>query len=370
MLDSSPSSFDLEPRPSSVLPVPRPPSSPRAERTRGRWSTREVKAAVLLNGRAKRVDAPTIQAFRALVPEPDLFVSESLEEAAESVRTILRRGYARLMVGGGDGTIAATLNLLARLAREPSMGAARVPELAILRLGTGNALGTLFGSGRALEDAASVLRGEVEGVRTLRVLEAPESGVLFPFGSAGYDAQVLSDYVDLLETRKTGLGGRLMRSIGGYAYALATRTIPRELRRCPIRVRVSSLGRTSILDPETHEEIALDPAAVLFDGVARSVLFGSTPYYGYAMKVLPFALRRSDRFHLRVSTASIPYLMANLPALWRGTLRTPRLVDFLVEDVVIEAGRALPLQLSGDAAGHIDRLRVRLSERTFRVLAV
>ncbi|MEO1233524.1 MAG: hypothetical protein AAFZ18_31980 [Myxococcota bacterium] len=86
------------------------------------------------------------------------------------------------------------------------------------------------------------------------------------------------------------------------------------------------------------------------------------------MKVLPHAERRWDRFHLRVSTASIPYVLTHLPAIWKGTLRSPRFLDFLVEDVSVTSSQKLPLQLSGDAGGHADALRVRLSEERFRLL--
>lgn len=329
---------------------------------------RPRRCAVLLNANAKRVDDRVVQDLRSVVRDDDLFVSTCLRSAETCVRRILETGHRALLLGGGDGTIAAGLNLLARVGAEPGHRRRALPDLGVLRLGTGNALASLSRAGRPLEDATRVLAGDALETSPLRVLEVEGHGELFPFGSLGYDAQLLNDYVNVVEGARTAWGRRLAKSVAGYVYAVGTRTIPAELRRPATEVRVVSRGRASLLDPETLEEIPLDASAPLFEGVARAVLVGTTPYYGYGFRVLPYAGRRGDRFHLRVSTASIPYLIGRLPQLWRGTLRSSRLVDFLVEDVEVETSQPLPLQLSGDAWGQTDRARIRLSDRTFRLL--
>ena len=86
------------------------------------------------------------------------------------------------------------------------------------------------------------------------------------------------------------------------------------------------------------------------------------------MRVLPHANRRNDRFHMRISTASIGFLLSHLPSLWKGTLRTPDFVDFLVEGVRLQSSHDLPLQMAGDARGRVKTLKLRLAERTFRLL--
>ena len=53
----------------------------------------------------------------------------------------------------------------------------------------------------------------------------------------------------------------------------------------------------------------------------------------------------------------------NLPAIWRGTYRDPEVLDFHVEDIVVEGERALPFQIAGDAKGHRDRLEFTMSRR-------
>ena len=326
-----------------------------------------ARPAVLLNANAKRVNPELLRRFRRVLPAEDVYVSGDLSTAEAHVGRILERGYRRLLIGGGDGTIASTLGLLHRVggARRP-LGP--VPDLGILRLGTGNALASWVGAGRPLSDAERVVAGEALRTRSLRVLQDEHRGRVFAFGSLGYDAQLLNDYVDVLSACRSAYQRRWHKSLVGYVYALLTRTLPKELFRRPTGIRVSSLGKASVLDPRTSEEIPLAPGSVLFAGPARAVVFGSSPNYGYGVRVLPYAQRRPDRFHLRVSTASIPYLLRHLPQLWRGTLRSEHAIDFLVEDVRVETEQPWPLQYSGDPEGQVTDLRVRLSERRFRLL--
>ena len=243
-----------------------------------------------------------------------------------------------------------------------------MPEISVLRLGTGNGLAYLSGAGKPIEDAMRLVSGERPSSQPLRLVEDRSAGVVTPFGSIGYDAQVLNDHVDLLNETKGPLRRALAKSLGGYFYALGTRTVRTELKRERTALKLSAIGRASIVDPETDEEIPLDPNAVLFEGTARSVSFGTSPFYGFGLRALPFARRRSDRFHVRVSMASVGFLLTHLPSLWKGTLRTPDFVDFLVEGASVQANRPLPCQMAGDAFGHRDGLELVLNSRVFRMV--
>ncbi|MEO1228101.1 MAG: diacylglycerol kinase family protein, partial [Myxococcota bacterium] len=183
--------------------------------------------AVLLNANAKRVDRPLVRALERRLSPSDIYLSKDLEEARDHVRTIQRRGYSTLLIGGGDGTIASTLRLLRE---QPGPW----PDLVILRLGTGNALGSLVDAKNALEDVDRVLSRGTAVPTPLRVLETDE-GDVFPFASLGYDAQVLNDYVDVVQSTQHPLARRLAKSLGGYVYAVATRTLASEIRRQPTR---------------------------------------------------------------------------------------------------------------------------------------
>jgi diacylglycerol kinase family enzyme len=334
-----------------------------------RLQAKRGRVAVLLNANAKRVNERVRQDFARIVPSEDLFFSRSFEEAEDIASTLIQRRYDVVMAGGGDGTIVHTMNNLIRAADRAAHGMVRppLPDLGILRLGTGNGLAAACGAKKPIEDTLRVLSGKGPRARPLSLIEEV-GGRVFPFASLGYDAQLLNDFQDLVAESQTDLSRAFHKSLPGYFYALFSRTVPKELQGEKARIRVVSSGRASMLDPTTDEEVPLAPGATLFEGVARSVAMGTTPYYGYELKIFPFAERRSDRFHLRVSTAGIPQLLFNLPSVWKGTFRSPDVVDFLVEGVRIESSTPLAYQSAGDARGQQTSLDLRLSPRTFRVL--
>lgn len=329
----------------------------------------QARVAVLLNGRAKRVSREVRRGFEQLVPSEDLYFSESLDDSRSICRSIVERRYGVLLTGGGDGTIMRAMNDLISAADDLSSGLFRppLPDLGVLRLGTGNALASATRAGRPLEDTALVLSGRRPAARPLPLLEERESGEVSTFGSIGYDAQLLNDYLETCQEESGPALTAVKKSLAGYFYALFTRTVPQQIKSEQPRLHIVARGRASMIDPKTKEEIPLAADSTLFEGSARAVAFGTTPYYGFKMKIFPYAERRPDRFHLRVSVASIPYLLTRLPALWDGTIEGA-FVDFLVEGATIESNVALPYQVGGDGRGYRDRLEVGLSPRTFRIL--
>ncbi|MBI2379115.1 MAG: hypothetical protein HYV07_34305 [Deltaproteobacteria bacterium] len=331
---------------------------------------RSGRVAVLLNANAKRVTPAVRRSFERITPREDLFFSRSLEEAESFSSEIIQRRYDVVLTGGGDGTLVQTLNFLLSAVDRHSRGLHRpkLPDIGILRLGTGNALASATGAGRPLEDALAVLAGDIPRARPLSLVEECDGGQVHPFASLGYDAALLNDYLSCCRSVDSPAGRQVMKSVAGYFYALFSKTIPADLRSSVPNLRVVAQGRASVIDPQTDEEVPLQTGATLFEGRAKNVMWGTAPYYGFKMMVLPFAERRSDRFHLRVSTVSIPYLLGHLPGLWRGTLRTPGIIDFLVEGARIESDVAMPYQTGGDGRGYRSSLDIALSPRTFRVL--
>ena len=329
------------------------------------------RVAVVLNGNAKRVTDGVRRSFQEVVPAQDFYFSNSLEQAELIAETIIARRYDTVLAGGGDGTIVNIMNSLIAASERASVGMYRpsLPDIGILRLGTGNGLGYATNAGNPIEDTRSVLAGRAPRARPLQLMEDTGTQTVFPFASVGYDAQLLNDYVKVCQmSGNNAMSEKLMKSVAGYFVALGTRTIPQQLFNESPELRVIAEGRCSRIDPETDEEIPLDAGSLLFEGAARCVAMGTIPYYGYKMKVFPFAERRSDRFHLRVSTASISYILSHLPGIWTGALRSDKFLDFLVEGVHIESQSELPYQVGGDAAGYRKEVDIRLSERSFRVL--
>src|SRR5450432_2239627 len=99
------------------------------------------RVAVLLNRNAQRVTADLAARVASSFPAADLFVTSSLVEARASARAVVERGYDVLCVGGGDGTfIQAAADLLAETEGDP-------PAMLALRLGSGNAIADVCGSG-------------------------------------------------------------------------------------------------------------------------------------------------------------------------------------------------------------------------------
>lgn len=342
-----------------------------------RWSRRQpslapngpARVAVLLNARAKRVSRDVQRSFERLVPSDDLFFSESLDDSRSICRSIVERRYGVLLTGGGDGTIIRAMNDLLSAADDLSTGLFRppLPDLGVLRLGTGNALASATRAGRPLEDAALVLSGRRPAARPLSLIEDRATGEVSTFGSIGYDAQLLNDYLDSCREASGPALTAVKKSLAGYFFALFARTVPQQLKSGTPRLRIVAKGRASLIDPATKEEVPLAADSTLFEGLARAVAFGTTPYYGFKLKIFPHAERRPDRLHLRVSVASIPYLLARLPSLWDGTIEGA-FVDFLVEGARIESSVPLPYQVGGDGRGYRDHVEVRLSPRTFRIL--
>ena len=328
------------------------------------------RVAVVLNANAKRVTEKVRRRFAQVVPKDNLFFSTSLEEAEQIAASIIDRRFDLVMAGGGDGTIVNTMNSLMKAAEAASSGLHRpaLPDIGVLKLGTGNGLGCMTGSADPIEDTVRVLSGARPQARPIQMMEDSADGTIFPFDSLGYDAQLLNDYVDMCKVTRSHAAHLLMKSVAGYFLALGAKTIPAELTGRRPDVTIRSVGRCSRIDRATGEEVPLPADSVLFEGVARAVQIGTVPYYGYHMKMFPYALRRSDRFQLRVSTLSIPQCLWNLPAIWNGTLNHERAFDFLVEGVRVDASQKMPYQTSGDGRGYRDSVEVSLSPRTFRVL--
>src|SRR5437870_813916 len=70
------------------------------------------RVAVLLNANAGAVTDRLRRELENFVPPEDIFYSRTLEDARGIARTVLERGYATVLTGGGDGTFVAYVNCL------------------------------------------------------------------------------------------------------------------------------------------------------------------------------------------------------------------------------------------------------------------
>ena len=89
---------------------------------------------------------------------------------------------------------------------------------------------------------------------------------------------------------------------------------------------------------------------------------------GIGARIFPYAEEQQDRFNLRVASFGSFAAAAHVREIWRGSYRSDRLHDFLVDRIAIECERESPLQIGGDVIGLRSIVRAQLSDRPVRVV--
>lgn len=286
-----------------------------------------------------------------------------MEDASVFARTIVRRGYGQVFLGGGDGTVVTTLNLIRQHAAAEGTA---MPTVGVLKLGTGNAMARALGALEPMVDVNHVLQ---KGPSTSQAIDFVETddGVLTPFAGMGYDGAVLNDYVWLKERAKGHPVGRaLAETVGGYLGAMLMKTVPNELRAPPTTMRIRSSEDAFFMraTPNGDVEERIPAGTTLFEGSAATACIGAIPFFGFGFTMFPFAMGKPGYAQLRVVGAPIPSILANLyPGVWKGSWRHPRLLDFMVKNVDIDADRPLPYEVGGDAAGEKCNLSFRVASQ-------
>lgn len=327
------------------------------------------RSAFVLNANARGVSDRLIEELAEVVPAGDLFLSRTLEDAQIFVRTIARRGYGRVFLGGGDGTLVSTLKLLREVCAKEKLP---LPEIGVLRLGTGNAVALALGAAEAIVDASHVVNKGPIATREVRFVETDE-GTLTPFAGIGYDGAVLNDYFALREKAKSPLGKKAVATVWGYLAAMLFKTVPEEIQKKPARVRVTTREEAFavVRGAKGDEERAIPAGTVIYEGPAPVLSVGAIPYFGYGFTMFPFAEKKPGFVQLRVCAVPIPVILANLfPSVWRGRYRHEKLKDFLVKDVVIESDQELPYQVGGDAHGYRSKLGFKVAKEPLSMLAL
>jgi hypothetical protein len=201
------------------------------------------------------------------------------------------------------------------------------------------------------------------------MIEAEDT--LFPFAGLGMDAAVLNDYNKVKRSSKNKWNAPFMKGITGYIWAGYLHTLPNYLRQSKYRIRVTNLGRPAFAIGPTGNEVG-DPipnGAVLYEGDASTVTCATTPYYGYKMKMFPFATQRRGRFQLRVVNLTAWEIGTNIYSAWNGELRHPGLIDFYVDQIKVEVEDNIPYQLGGEATGYRKEMVFSLAKRPTKMVA-
>lgn len=310
------------------------------------------RVAVVVNGNAKRVTDDLVEILDQIVQSGDLFVSRSLEEGRDIARVIVERGYPTVLTGGGDGTF---VQMVTWIVREVERTGRPEPRFGLLRLGTGNALAWVVGAqgpkGRGVVADLARLRTEA-GSRELRLLDV--EGMLTPFAGLGADAIALAHFSDVKAAfQRLPVLERF--ATGGVAYVVSMlgRSFPEYLVRPHRRVRIVNEGEAAVRLGVDGQPVGaeIDKGEVLYEGPSNMVCMSTIPYWGFGARIFPFANDREDRFSLRVVDIGSAQVVLHIRSIWRGTYRSDKVHDFLVENVSIHYDDPMPLQVGGDAAG-------------------
>jgi diacylglycerol kinase family enzyme len=321
----------------------------------GRGIVGAVRAVAIVNGNARRLRGRLRSRLERAMPGGVRFTT-TLDEARATIRAEVRRGVDLLVLGGGDGTVVMGLTLIGEACR----GAGRPePAIAILRLGSGNAIADSVGaSDDAVEDLARLSRGAGTR-RTVPLIDV--LGVRAPFVGMGVDALLLEDQeavgrvVDRVPVARRLIGGATR-----YALSVALRSMPRFAAGARPNAIVTNLGGPAIAmrrEGATGREVAA--GEMLWKGACTLVAGATIPFFGFGLKMFAFANSRTGKFHLRCGDAGLFEIMRNTPAAFRGDYFSEHVTDYLCDRVSIVLDRETAIEAGGELLGR--RNHVELS---------
>jgi diacylglycerol kinase family enzyme len=316
---------------------------------------------VILNANAGRVTPRLARNISRVINPDHVFLTESPEHAKEIVELCLEREYRTVFAGGGDGTIMDTINTLDGYRKDVS----HLPNLGVLRLGTGNALARKLRSRRSPQrDLSAFLAGDVHRSHTLSMMTCDDT--LFPFGGLGLDAAILNDYYELKTKWKNSKMSGLFSGLSGYLLAGFGKTAPTMLRQDMPEVTVINEGNPAYRINKAGERAGdvIPTGQVLYQGACSFAGGATTDLIGYGVRLFPFATNESGRFHLRLSSMNTWETATNVIPAFRGTLNHPKIHDFYVDRVRVIFNDDMPFQLGGDPKGYRKELVFGLSEHS------
>lgn len=310
-----------------------------------------ARYAVLLNARAKGWTGGVHESVQRYVSREDLFLTDNFHQAKRTVDKILQSDYDAIFAGGGDGTIVYLINEIERRIRRGDIARDKAPPVGVLRLGTGNALATYLGSDDIIRDLRALRSGAQLALHDVNMIENGDD--LFPFAGMGWDADILNDYEVVKDLTRDTSVENYVTGLGGYAAAIALRTLPRIITQKHLHIKITNLGERALRVNYEGDVLAeFGPGDVLYDAPTRICAAASVPFWGFQVRMFPHADRYPDLFQVRCYSGNVPQILMNLRDFWRGKISPELAHDHLVQHVRIEIeGEPVPYQISGDAAG-------------------
>ena len=315
-----------------------------------------VRAVAIVNGTARGLRGRLRTRLERALPGGVRF-TDSLDEARATIRAEVRRGVDLLVLGGGDGTVVMGLTLLGEACRGASKAE---PEIAILRMGSGNAIADTVGASEdVVEDLERIVRGAGRR-RSVPLIEV--LGVRAPFVGMGVDALLLEDQAAIARVVDRFPGAR--RLIGGatrYALSVALRSVPRFATGGRPNAIVTNLGAPAIAmgrDGATGRE--LQSGQVLWSGACTLVAGATIPFFGFGLKMFAFARSHPNKFQLRCGDAGLFEIMRSTPAAFRGEYFSDHVTDFLCDRVAIDLDQEAAIEAGGELLGRQRRVELAL----------
>ncbi len=318
--------------------------------------------AVLVNANAGKVSRRVITDISRLVGKQNVYVSHDELELHRVARLVVAREYPTVFLGGGDGTVMAFVNAIAR---ESKARKSPLPTFGVLKLGTGNSMAefvTASAPKHVARDISQTLSATAASTRHIEFLDV--DGKCAPFAGLGVDGALLNDYNWLKQALGRGPVGGLFRGSLGYFLSVTTRTLPRALRRqMSMDCSVTNGNATAYrMLPEGSVGETYAPGETLYSGPLMMAAAGTTPFYGYGLRMFPFAQRKPGMFNLRLGNVPPLSVVANVRKLWAGTWFPDGIKDVLASEVVITFQDPVPFHVAGDALGNRKRIRIGISK--------
>jgi diacylglycerol kinase family enzyme len=326
----------------------------------GHTFARGAGLTVLLNRHARGVRESTAKQLKAAAPAASVILTHTREEAECAIRDALSRGFKRIVAGGGDGTVSAIATTIRNQVNEmratnPTLP---LPELGVLKLGTGNAVADVLGGQRNVADDLRRMSG-VPDTTQLDLIDC--EGVQAPFVGFGYDGEILNDFIAMKNAARPALVKKIVGSAPGYLLAAFGRTAPRHImRKRVVEVRVLNAGKRIFRATQSGlfaRDVA--PGALLYQGPITMLSASTVPYYGFKFRMFPFARAVPGLMQLRIATTGV----AETTTYESGTIE-----DYLAEAVQIRFSEPMPFQIGGDAAGYRREITFGVAPEAFQAL--
>jgi diacylglycerol kinase family enzyme len=314
-----------------------------------------VRVVAVVNASARGLTAKLRVRLEQTLPGNVRFTG-SLDEARTTIRAELRRGVDLLVLGGGDGTVVMGLTLIGEACR--AFGK-REPVIAVLRMGSGNAIAdTVAANDDVIDDLGRLARGAGTR-RTLPLLEV--LGIRAPFVGMGIDAQLLEDQAAVGRVVDRLPGARFVGGGARYALSVALRSVPRFAIGTRPSAIVTNLGAPAIeMTKSGASGRSVPEGEELWRGQCTLVAGATIPYFGFGLKMFAFAASRTNAFHLRCGDAGLFEIMVNTPAAFRGQYFSDHVTDFMCDRVAIELSRESPIEAGGELLGRRTRVELAL----------